>query len=825
MHRVFALLSGVIAAIGVFLSLCSANAQEPRAWSPETPGCRFSSECIDPAVAPPKDVRCFDGECVVPAGECTYVARNGRSLGFDTVTYQCVSVPEACDASGTKVQNVGGSTFKSGAQCDPQLGRGLAPYRTLPVEFQRRHDSNGRPPAYICDLSTCLVRYCGDGIIQTEAPLSEECDGTARAAGVSSDATCTQRTCKAMRLTFDPNPITYGDTLGAGQLNAVASVQGGTISYSSTTISPYEMGITPGAGTHTVTANWSPTTDDARALYDPTSTVGSLVVNRKSITCTADSYEKTEADPTPALTFSCEGVLAGDRVGGRVALEPGATPNKAGSYKIVFNPEPRNPNYVITAVEGRLTVKADVECTCPVLDFSQGSLSVSTEGTIGWDRKAELEAIVTNLVRCSNTTSGDPQQRLKDALSALQTMQAITGNDRNARNPNTSGTHTGRIGSVLYTYEFSQERDTAGGNGLSPGSRTNYVASYTRRLYINGCSAEDGACGAAAKEYESGDTAFQGALCASGSVIPAAPVFPAAASSTTWTCASQNGGASASCSASRKAVAEDGVCGPAAKLYRATDIAFEGALCLKGQVDPVMPEFPLVGHVVLWNCLGENGGLDAACSARVAEERAAAGGGGGSTSGPSGGPRGGPVGSNGGASGASGPSGKLSRDEFCAAVARCPVQHTSCKDPFAPICPKCSDVGEDVPCDTQEPPAIARKTAGGPMKVKAVLDDKTTVDRSDDEWQCKCVCTYGESDHAVGCGAQPKPDPCAGFVASAGGCSIDPPPWHCLANDSCSSDIIPWINPQPGQGGQPDGSGNGQSVGNPRVCCKQLLGQ
>jgi hypothetical protein len=552
------------------------------------------------------------------------------------------------------------------------------------VEFQNRHDIHGRPPTYICDLSTCLVRYCGDGIVQAVAPLSEECDGTALATGFSSDATCTQRTCKAMTLTFNPAPITYGDPLGDGQLNAVASVQGGTISYNSVTISNYTIGTIPRAGTHKVVATWSPTTDDAQALYDPTSKEGSLVVHPRSANCNAGSYEKMEQDPTPALSFSCQGVLAGDAVGGSVQLERGATPNRVGTYRVVFNQQPSNPNYTITVAEGLLTVKA---------------------------------------------------------------------------------------------------------------------------------AAVAGGCGPAAKVYSSNNSAFQGALCATGSASPATPVFPAAGSSTTWSCAGANGGASASCTASREAAAVDGVCGEAARLYLATEIAFDGALCLNGSIDPVSPVFPLEGTISSWTCVGEHGGLDAGCSARKELRRVAAGGG--AASGSSSGRSGGSASfDGGGASGASGSSRKLTRDEFCEAVARCPVQMTSCKDPFAPICPKCSTVQNGEQCDSNDTPGITRKTVGGPMKAKAVLDDKKTLDVIDDEWKCTCVCEYGNADHATGCGAQPKANPCETFVASAGGCSINPPPWDCLANDSCNSEIV---------GGLPNGSGNGQSTNNPRVCCKQLL--
>jgi hypothetical protein len=111
MHRCIALLTSLFAAIGVLLSPVAGYSQELRAWSPETPGCRFSSDCTDPGVTAPKDPRCFVGTCIVPTGDCQYAVQNGLSLGLDSVTYQCVSVPEVCDADGNKVQSSGGSTF------------------------------------------------------------------------------------------------------------------------------------------------------------------------------------------------------------------------------------------------------------------------------------------------------------------------------------------------------------------------------------------------------------------------------------------------------------------------------------------------------------------------------------------------------------------------------------------------------------------------------------------------------------------------------------------------------------------------------------------
>ena len=61
----------------------------------------------------------------------------------------------------------------------------------------------------------------------------------------------------------------------------------------------------------------------------------------------------------------------------------------------------------------------------------------------------------------------------------------------------------------------------------------------------------NGACGPAAATYAYSASAFSGALCTTGAVSPASPVFPTAGSSTSWSCLGTNGGASPSCTATR----------------------------------------------------------------------------------------------------------------------------------------------------------------------------------------------------------------------------------------------------------------------------------
>src|SRR3990167_8464142 len=63
-------------------------------------------------------------------------------------------------------------------------------------------------------------------------------------------------------------------------------------------------------------------------------------------------------------------------------------------------------------------------------------------------------------------------------------------------------------------------------------------------------NAQLGTCGPAAQSYAATETSFTGALCSFGTPTPAAPSFPAAGSSTTWTCV---GTTTVTCTASRAA--------------------------------------------------------------------------------------------------------------------------------------------------------------------------------------------------------------------------------------------------------------------------------
>jgi hypothetical protein len=59
----------------------------------------------------------------------------------------------------------------------------------------------------------------------------------------------------------------------------------------------------------------------------------------------------------------------------------------------------------------------------------------------------------------------------------------------------------------------------------------------------------------------------------------------------------------------------NGVCGPAARTYGFNESAFTGALCSVGSASPAAPAFPAQGATTNWQCLGQFGGSNVACSA------------------------------------------------------------------------------------------------------------------------------------------------------------------------------------------------------------------
>jgi len=170
--------------------------------------------------------------------------------------------------------------------------------------------------------------------------------------GASTSGTQTLTVGKATPTITWANPadITYGTALGAGQLNATASVPG-------------SFAYTPAAGTvlnagngQTLHVDFTPTdtTNYTNASKDVT-----VNVNRKNATWTTNPSSKTygDADPSPLTTGSGSGFLASDNVTATYSRAAGETV-AGGPYLITatLSPAAALSNYNITNAGANFTI-------------------------------------------------------------------------------------------------------------------------------------------------------------------------------------------------------------------------------------------------------------------------------------------------------------------------------------------------------------------------------------------------------------------------------------------------------------------------------------
>jgi alpha-tubulin suppressor-like RCC1 family protein len=154
-----------------------------------------------------------------------------------------------------------------------------------------------------------------------------------------------------------------------------------------------------------------------------------------------------------------------------------------------------------------------------------------------------------------------------------------------------AGTATAVSGSGPWTWSC---------NGVNNGTNASCSASVST-------TPVNGACGSA--NGQSLSSAPTTNLCSTGTATAVSGSGP-----WTWSCTGLNGGAAASCSASKAApIPVNGVCGTASGGTFSTAPAT--GLCSAGTATPVPPT--LSGSQWLWRCNGLNGGSNASCSANL----------------------------------------------------------------------------------------------------------------------------------------------------------------------------------------------------------------
>ena len=173
--------------------------------------------------------------------------------------------------------------------------------------------------------------------------------GDANHAAASATATVTIGKAATVLQWAAPAAITYGTALGASQLNATASTAG-TFAYSPA------AGTVPGAGSHTLSATFTPADP---ANYTGASISTTIAVAPAPLTVRAVDAVKRFGAPLPAFTATATGFVNGDSfasLAGTLVLATTATQQGAvGAYPIVASGV-SSSNYAIAFVNGTLSV-------------------------------------------------------------------------------------------------------------------------------------------------------------------------------------------------------------------------------------------------------------------------------------------------------------------------------------------------------------------------------------------------------------------------------------------------------------------------------------
>jgi alpha-tubulin suppressor-like RCC1 family protein len=185
-----------------------------------------------------------------------------------------------------------------------------------------------------------------------------------------------------------PAPIVYGTALGAGQLNATASVAG-------------SFAYTPAAGTvlhagdeQTLSVTFTP---DDEVNYMSISTTVKLNVSPAPLTITADNKSKLYGTANPALTASYGGFVNGDNPASlNIPVSLSTSPAlQVGTYDISASGA-FDPDYSITFFQGTLTVTPaalliTADDQSKVYGATLPTLTVHYSGFVGGDTPASLD--------------------------------------------------------------------------------------------------------------------------------------------------------------------------------------------------------------------------------------------------------------------------------------------------------------------------------------------------------------------------------------------------------------------------------------------------
>ncbi|HYH65139.1 MAG TPA: MBG domain-containing protein, partial [Urbifossiella sp.] len=200
--------------------------------------------------------------------------------------------------------------------------------------------------------------------------------------------------------------VTVGSTLGTPD-GTIQLIVDGTSTYTGTLSAgahTFAVGVL-GAGTHTLSANYL-----GSATWQPSTTAGSLLVNRAALTLAADAQSKVYGAALPTLTFTTSGLVNGDTPATALAGAPTTTATAAsgvGAYPVTIGTLAA-ANYAVTFTDSTLTVTAASLAATPtsgqtkVYGANLPVLAYTTAGLVNGDTPA---AVLSGLLGSTATAA------------------------------------------------------------------------------------------------------------------------------------------------------------------------------------------------------------------------------------------------------------------------------------------------------------------------------------------------------------------------------------------------------------------------------------
>ncbi len=287
-------------------------------------------------------------------------------------------------------------------------------------------------------------------------------------------------------VTADPQSKNYGDLNPALTATVTGMVNGDTLNYTLSTtavqfssVGPYPITVSLGSNPN----------------YSITPTNGTLTVNQRPATVTADPQNKNYGDVNPTLTATVAGAVNGDTLSYTLSTTAVQFSN-VGSYPITVSLG-SNPNYIITPANGTLTVnQRPATVTADPQSKNYGdvnpALTATVTGTVNGDTLSYT--LATTAVQFSSvgsypitvTLGSNPNYSITPANGALTVNQrpaTVTADAKSKTygdvNPTLTATVTGTVNGDTLNYTLSTTAVQFSGVGSYPitvilGSNPNY---------------------------------------------------------------------------------------------------------------------------------------------------------------------------------------------------------------------------------------------------------------------------------------------------------------------------------------------------------------